>query len=528
METYTIFLLKDTVVNAAAALDPDKHTTQHALANGFPLPGTLFLGDQNANPPAWVAKLNPHLVQPIGNLITANVSAVLIVEYDQRLFALSFGHGRNLLRPTAWVRDFGLKATLNRVNAAKIRSMDSKVHEDLIVTTRRQTSKSSSVSSFELDVGRALLRGVVGDVDGNPAFVRLAGSDSLKVTGGLHFDELDDLLEEVMDAYEDTTYQQAFGWFDNIRQTDPANVDALDDLLVASLNDLQNPTDAYLAPSEIVDWNDIHGFNYTYGNSGVTYDDLSIQQYLPLARARNNNHVGVETLKRNRVKIRTNQDGEWIDQWSVYDCIVWETQFNNRTYVLFDGRWFEIEAAFAARVNQYVNGLIENTMAFPNAAAGQKEGPYNEQVAEDLVDIFACMDLVRFRPTGGATDIEFCDLLSAVGQLIHVKKRSSSATLSHLFSQGSVSTELFLEDAPLRNRIRARLQQFGYLAFVDLIPVNRPLPSDYEIVYAVIARQGQHGWPPRLPFFSAVNLMHHASRIRQRGFHVSLQYIRQN
>ena len=85
------------------------------------------------------------------------------------------------------------------------------------------------------------------------------------------------------------------------------------------------------------------------GNSGVTYDDLSIKQYLPLARARNNNHVGIETLKRNRVKIRTNQDGEWIDQWSVYDCIVWETQFNNRTYVLFDGRWFEIEAAFTPR-----------------------------------------------------------------------------------------------------------------------------------------------------------------------------------
>jgi len=359
--------------------------------------------------------------------------------------------------------------------------------------------------------------------------VRLAGADSLKVTSELHFDELDDLLEEVMDAYEDTTYQQAFGWFDNIRQTDPANVGALDNLLVASLNDLQNPTDAYLAPSEIVDWNDIYGFNYTYGNNAITYNDLSIQQYLPLALARNNNHVGVDILKRNRVRIRTNQDGDWIDQWSVYDCLVWETQFNNRTYVLFDGGWFEIETAFAARVSQYVNGLVANTIAFPNAAPGQDEGPYNEQVGEDFLDIFACMDRLPFRPTGGATDIEFCDLLCATGQLIHVKRRSSSSTLSHLFSQGSVSAELFLEDAALRSLIRARLQQFGYLAFIDLIPVNRPLPSEYEIVYAIIARQGPQGWPPpRLPFFSAVNLMHHATRIRQRGFRVSLQYIRRN
>jgi uncharacterized protein (TIGR04141 family) len=64
-------------------------------------------------------------------------------------------------------------------------------------------------------------------------------------------------------------------------------------------------------------------------------------------------------------------------------------------------------------------------------------------------------------------------------------------------------------------------------AHAALILADRPTSANYEVVYAIIAGPGQAGWPPPLPFFSGVNLMHHARRVQNLGFNVSLQYIRQ-
>ena len=57
-------------------------------------------------------------------------------------------------------------------------------------------------------------------------------------------------------------------------------------------------------------------------------------------------------------------------------------------------------------------------------------------------------------------------------QIIHVKKRSSSATLSHLFSQGSVSCDAFVQDRAMRVEVRRKLKQAGKNAYVPLIPLS--------------------------------------------------------
>jgi len=137
------------------------------------------------------------------------------------------------------------------------------------------------------------------------------------------------------------------------------------------------------------------------------------------------------------------------------------------------------------------------------------------------------LDQELFYPNNSTTAIEFCDLLSVGGHLIHAKKRASSGTMSHLFSQGSVSSDLFLQDSHLRDAIRQRLIELGKPAHAALIPNDRPNSADYEVVYAVIAPPIHGVWPPVLPFFSSVNLMHHARRAQNLGFTVSLQYVRQ-
>jgi Family of unknown function (DUF6119) len=52
--------------------------------------------------------------------------------------------------------------------------------------------------------------------------------------------------------------------------------------------------------------------------------------------------------------------------------------------------------------------------------------------------------------------IELCDLLTRNRRLIHVKKRGTSSTLSHLFSRGVVSAELLARESPFRTSARER------------------------------------------------------------------------
>lgn len=521
---YTVFLLKDDLARAADARDPEKVATVHELADGLQLRGTLFVGGQRQATPAWVELMNPYLQQPIDVAYTASISAVLIVEHENRLFALTFGYGKSLLRPNSWVRGFGLKVTLNRVNARRLRSVDSKIYDDLVVATRRQTSQSSQLENFEIDVMRALVQGVTGDAENNPAFSRMTGADGLRVTSELPIGQLGELLEEIFEAYNDDAYRELFGWIDNIREVDPGQREQLDDLLIESLDEI-DATQAYLAPADVVNWENVYGFNFTNGPKRVTYFELNISEYLRIQRDKGA-EIDADLLKRHKVRVRSEENGILRDQWPVYDCIVWEVEHQGGRFVLFDGRWFAVDSLYALRVSEFVESILSAVIAFPDSPAEDDEADYNDAVANAEPNLYALLDLQRFRPTGAATDIEFCDLFSSQRQLIHVKKRTSSATLSHLFSQGSVAAELFLQDQGLRDLVRDRLVELDKVNHAALVPNARPIAADYEIVYAIMAREGANGWPP-LPFFSAVNLMHHASRIQTLGYRVSLQYVRQ-
>ena len=519
----TIFLLKESIANPKDALNPEKETTAIQLADNSSVWGTLFVGAQKRAVPDWVGMLNQFLVEPVVDVYSASIAAVLIVWHEERYFALTFGNGRFLLDARACVRNFGLKVTLNRVDPAKLRSMDSKVYDDLVVSTRKQLSRSGAVANFELDVGRALLRGVTSDANDGEIFKRLTGATALCLTTELSFSPLEEILDEVLSAYEDTASQATCGWLDKIQEVDEDRAEELDGLLETALNQ----TDfggAYLAPADVVDWEEIGTFSYTGESSSIEYEELLLAQYIAIQNRRGT-PVDADCLKRHKIKVRKGGDPTWRDEWSVYDCIVWETDHNGRRYVIFDGRWFVVEQQYASRVLDYVATISVDPSGLPDGVLGEDEGRYNASV-EAREPSYALMDRVLFTPTGGGSQIEFCDLLSSGHQIVHVKKRYGSATLSHLFAQGSVAADLFLQDQGLRSAVCDYLTNQGKTRHAELIPSDRPVPSEFEVVYAILAEPGRGSWPPALPFFSAVNLMHHASRIQNLGFRVSIHHVR--
>jgi uncharacterized protein (TIGR04141 family) len=116
------------------------------------------------------------------------------------------------------------------------------------------------------------------------------------------------------------------------------------------------------------------------------------------------------------------------------------------------------------------------------------------------------------------TSIEYCDLATADRKLIHIKQYGGSTQLSHLFSQGVVSGELFVQDGDFRQKVNDKLPSQLKLPNVSI----RPNANDYEIVFGIISRSQN---PLEIPFFSKVSLRNARRRLQGYGYKVTKKKI---
>src|SRR5262249_3032035 len=120
--------------------------------------------------------------------------------------------------------------------------------------------------------------------------------------------------------------------------------------------------------------------------------------------------------------------------------------------------------------------------------------------------------------------MEFCDLMDGQGRIVHVKRRSRSSTLSHLFAQGLLAAEVFVRDGTFRTDLVAKLQERNQPGAAALIPAGRPDTHEFEIVYAVLGDKPPTE-PEDLPFFSQLNFKLTAERLENLNYRVSLRQI---
>jgi uncharacterized protein (TIGR04141 family) len=517
----TVFLLRGHINRFDDAIDPDSGATEFAGAAALNFQCRFFLGPQRSQAPSWFEFVSPGLVRPLPNLVQAGVSGVLVLQASNRLFAVTFGHGRYVLASGVFEEDFGLKVALNRIDENDLKSIDTKTYDEIVTTSKTQVSRDAGLENFGVDVARDILRAVQGRPK-NPLFAtRLSGADSVALSRpGLQFDELGALCSELLVAYGETTYQAKFKWVDNVKQVrDIATLRTLDAALVVAMN-------ARTLGSMHLTLGDDSGLDieaYAFRGAGAAeFRNLDLGAYLHHAAPARRGQLTSDMLKSHRVKVRYAGAAEFELGASMYESLVWETTISGDTYAFFDGRWFRVERNFSTEVQNYWRGLPRCAFALPVASILDSEGDYNAGAAAAMASI-ALFDKVRLTSAAGFSPIEFCDLMSDQGHLIHVKWRYSSATFSHLFAQGSVSVETFLREDSYRQQIVAKLTAWGKTSHLPLVPRTRPTAGNYEVVYAIIAPATASN--DLLPFFSAVNLRQHGQRLSTVGVRVSLYHI---
>lgn len=525
----TVYLMQDDVLEFADARDAEKHATEAALSSASGLDGIFYRAPSHPRTPGWVGFIEPILSDPIGEVLSSSASALLLVRVQQRIFAFTFGFGRSLLDLSRIEQRFGLKVALNRMNPSQLRSLDTKAFEDLVVTTTTQVSKDAELPSFGVDVSRDILRAATGEPRDKELAKRLSGSDPLVLNLETQAAALGDLCAELLRAHGEETYKDDFGWVDQLMLVrDDAIVAALDDALV---NELVSGTvvATHLALPEPISWEELDAFQVG-GTRNQEYDDLDLDVYLArLGDGRS--EITLDRLKSRRVSVRFARTDRFENRWNLYKCLVSEQRIDDDLYVLIEGRWFSISESLVEEVDTYVAQVSEPRFELPAAKLGESEGDYNERAAKESGGSLLKLDARVKRPGGASSGIELCDLLTTDGEFIHIKRKSRSATLSHLFAQGSVSAATFFSDGVFREAIRQVVRDLpadvvpdeSRYAWLDLIP-DRNAAVDrqrYCVTYAVVANSRKPGrdW---LPFFSKLNLMHQGRRLQAYGYNVAL------
>ena len=420
-----------------------------------------------------------------------------------------------MLNPTVIEERFGLRTALNGLNPDRIRSMDRRTLEAVSMYTREQASRESTLSVFDVNVQRDLLRSVTGSLLDAELGTRVTGRDALTFTSHVGLRGLLAKIDEWYELSKRETYRQHFEWVDNLAEVrDRARIDILNDQLVNVIRGGEWDK-IWLAPPAIVNWDDIGGFRFrTDREAQPTFDELELRDYFNDDHRSQDHEKLLHHLKIDNVFVQSSSYGTDLPKWRVYRCICAELVSDEGTYILNEGQWYRVDTEFAVMVRQFVDNM-EATSAALVACENEKEGEYNKRAAR--MHGFSLMDGQTVQAAIGRSRIEVCDLYDKDNRaFIHVKRYSGSSTLSHLFAQGEMSAQNMVNNPRFRERAREKFPGAG-------LAVDGFQARDHEIAYAIIAKPGKDD--VQLPFFSAVNLRNTAQWLEAMGFRVTLTRI---
>jgi uncharacterized protein (TIGR04141 family) len=529
----SIYLIKDSYPEHQRILKNFDKLTKEEIKAGTETIGTLYFGDSHFFEPSWIKDFfgssfennkeqNAQDENRKLKLFNASSKAVLLIEHQNRIFAIPFGYGWTLLNHGVWEERFGLKTTLNVVDANNLRRIDKNNMSSIPKVTSEQLSREGIAADFGIDIEQDLIRSITGKSKEATFGKSITGKDALSVSVKVDLIGIKEFLESCYQKYLSNDYKKDFGWIDQIAEvTDPTLIEILNGKLIENIKN-NEVKKTWMAVPELVDWSDVLGFSYkNSARDDSRQDDICLSDFLDSLSEDDKNNLSVEILKRKKIFCFNAQNDQIKHQWSAYNCLYCETNddSNEKTCLLSNGKWYEVEKDFSKQVDTDYQELRNQTSSFTLPAYQHKnENDYNEKIAQNDSQ-FCCMDRKNISYGGGYSKIEFCDLLTKDKKLIHVKHYGGSSVLSHLFSQGVVSGELFIADKEFRQKVNEKLSDSHKIDNV----ANRPNASDYEVIFAIISSFDKD---LEIPFFSKVSLRNAKRRLETYGYKVVLQKVK--
>ena len=396
------------------------------------------------------------------------------------------------------------------------------------MSRRSQTSRDSRQEAFSIDIERDIVQGLAGTPKDLGFASRVAGADALVMDKELDIRMLQATCEEAYRMSERSDYKAEFGWIDHVRHVRSQDlISALETKAVAELDHALksgDPGRLSLACPVVYDPQSLKFIRYRGFGSTARYPDLEIHGYLKAMQDRGitaYSSLQFQAHSVHEVDSYGRDDGR---SWKIAQCLVLEVSHDGRHYVLSAGRWYEVDKTLASSIGSFFKQIPRFSM--PGARTSDNEVTYNARLKRTCKDLL-CLDEETIRPTDATSPIEVCDFLTKNRELIHVKDRTSSSRLSHLFNQGTVSGRVLIADAPARDAVRQRIKtvqrKTGRTGFMHVIPSSAATfdPRTFTVVYAVLGTRRS----ARLPFFSLVTMRRAVMDLRARGYQCAFAWV---
>lgn len=484
--------------------------------------GCVYYRPSFSNPPLWINSFFGDTINTT-RVFSANARAVLLAkvqvnEENRRVtktFAVTMGYGKYLFNENVIEDDFGLRVVLNTIKPDSLRRINKTSVGGNLKTSNEQLPLKSEIDDFGFDIDRDLI-GMISGYSDDEEYARgmMSGGDLLSLTAEVDITNIVDFLRKTYSKYKLTTYRISFSWVDHIKKVkDTRTIEALDIELVRLM--IENSPSVWMAVPEVIEWEKITGFRYC---------GRELNNDIDIALVKNsfrNGFTDVEQLKTGRRIIAVSAlDGESpYASWSAYKCVYGEVDLQGKSYCINNGRWFCVDRDFVEQVNRDYHSTTVSAIDFIEFTNGyHNENEYSTAFAATDPDHYLCMDRQNVIYGGGRSRIELCDILTTDDTYIHVKPYSGSSTLSHLFNQAVVSTELVLGDLEFRTKANMKIRE-NTENEEFLIGESERL----NIVFAIISKSADER--PPIPFFSKVAFRYIKRRLEVFGCIVSIKNI---
>lgn len=539
MTSFSCYRLRDTLGDVVPAdlddyIDEEERPQIYGPVEMGDFVAKLYVSQSIPHRPAWEGFIKSGFASLEDLPLVTSTGAVIVMGLwpEGQHFAFTFGTlGRFLLKQDAWQRGYGLQTALNLIYprensgaSAKLVAIDAKRRSGNVIRSRRQASKATSFEAFDVDKVRDLMGGATGAPYDAKWGRRMTGTDVLHFDSDTAFAELGKLCRSVQEAHDRDDYREKFSWIDRIRPIhDPVVLQDVEQHLADRLA-AGDITDLDLAPPEVVDWSVVVGFRYpSEARKKFWHPELRIQDYLRGLAGQGERPDDFDALFLRRQHVcAVDGDNQPVHKWPVWRCLAGEFQFSGSTYVIDEGDIFSISLDYLKELNESIAAVpLRTDIPWPTATPSMSEDEFNK-LATAQINAALLMDKKLVSVASQTTPIELCDILTAAGDLIHVKRHFGSSDLSHLFSQGFVSARLLQEDKAFREAADGKIALLTADQAFRFFNTTSLRTDDFEIVYAIVAPWKGRSPVEALPFFSKVNLERTVQELVNKGYQVSL------
>ena len=512
----TVYLLRQEVSDFAEVI-PDRllegsgSYVEVEPSRDLPFECRAWVQANRPKPPRWADWMGTGFDLRSHRLFNQSNSFVLLLRVENRIFAVTFGYGFNAVSRSLVEPDFGLKVTLNEGNPDSFDVLDTRTVDRVTRQRRTHLNVGSPVDAFGLNFEVDWLKHVSSRTSGADGR-KLSGADSLTMPVDGTVADLGEFCRTKLASYRSDAYRTRFAFIDHLRPLRPTapEIPRLKAQLLAMLEARSTDMLAVAFPS--IPDDGIETWRLSQSRKHRDSSDLELADVF--AFFDDNPDVVVDPEQVSVVGL--DADGAMLSRRAeLYDYLVAEVRHEDATFILSLGQWFRADNDYVADVRRQVHALHDATaeLAMPNWRPRQQERDY--AVAVGTEKSWLVLDRRLIRIARRASGVEPCDLLTPNLDFVHVKDMRSSATLSHLFGQGSVSATLFRATPEFADQVATHYDGF-YVGRHLADFTGRP-----RVVYAIGTHKPGH-LSQSMFFFSLVNLLQHVEQIRIAGFDVAL------